>query len=312
MQGGLSMCHNKSMSDPMQVFNRRLVRCHRDRAAPALAEHDFLFREAAERLVDRLDDITRQFPVALDLGCHGGEVARALAGRGGIEQLIQCDLSPAMAARAAANGAPALACDEEALPFKAGSLDLVLSNLSLHWVNDLPGAFVQVRRVLKPDGLFLACMLGGATLQELRIALYEAETEIEGGLSPRMSPLADVRDLGNLLQRAGFALPVADFETVTVSYEHPLKLLADLRGMGETNANTARRTTLTRRATMMRAMEIYAEKFAGSDGRVPATFEIITLTAWAPAPDQPKPLRRGSATASLADALNSPKRAPGA
>ena len=292
----------------MQVFNRRSVRRHRDRAAPGLAAHDFLYREAAERLVDRLDDITRRFPLALDLGCHGGEVARALAGRGGIEQLIQCDLSPGMAAAA---GGLSLAADEEALPFRAGSLDLVLSNLSLHWVNDLPGAFVQVRQALKPDGLFLACMLGGATLHELRVALYEAETEVEGGLSPRVSPLADVRALGNLLQRAGFALPVADFETVTVSYEHPFKLLADLRGMGETNANTARRTTASRRATLMRAMEIYAEKFSGPDNRVPATFEIITLTAWAPAPDQPKPLQRGSATTSLADALSSPKRAPG-
>lgn len=296
----------------MQVFNRRSVRRHRDRAQPGLAGHDFLFREAAERLIDRLDDITRRFPLALDLGCHAGEVGHALAGRGGIERLIQCDLSPAMASAAAEQGGgPALAADEEALPFRAASLDLVLSNLSLHWVNDLPGAFVQVRQALKPDGLFLASMLGGATLQELRTALYEAEAEVEGGLSPRLSPLADVRDLGNLLQRAGFALPVADFETVTVSYEHPLKLMTDLRGMGEANANAARRTTFSRRATLMRALEIYAERFAGPDGRVPATFEIITLTAWAPAPDQPKSLKRGSATASLADALNAPKRAPG-
>ena len=285
----------------MKVFNRAAVRQHRDRAQPGLGEHDFLFREAAARLVDRLDDITRRFPLAVDLGCHGGEIADTLAGRGGIERLVNCDISADMAARA---GGTAICADEEALPFRAGSLDLVLSNLSLHWVNDLPGAFVQIRQALKPDGLFLACMLGGATLQELKTALYDAETEIESGLSPRLSPLADVRDLGNLLQRAGFALPVADFETVTVSYEHPLKLLADLRGMGETNAVASRRTTFSRRATLMRAVEIYQQRFAGADGRVPATFEIITLTAWAPAPDQPKPLPRGSGQNPLGAALS--------
>jgi len=296
----------------MTVFNRRAVADHRARAAPDLGAHDFLLRETAERLVDRLDDVKRGFPLALDLGCHGGEVAAALAGRGGIETLIQSDLAPAMAARAAGgNGRPALAADEEALPFAPGSLDLVISNLSLHWVNDLPGAFVQIRQALKPDGLLIASMLGGATLQELRHALYEAETEIEGGLSPRVSPLADVRDLGNLLQRAGFALPVADFETITVSYEDPLKLLRDLRGMGETNANAQRRTTFSRRATLLRALEIYVEKFTDADGRVPATFEVITLTAWSPAPDQPKPLRRGSGQVPLGDALNAPKRPPG-
>lgn len=286
----------------MTVFNRRTVRHHRDRAAAGLETYDFLFRESAARLVDRLDDITRAFPLTLDLGCHGGEVAAALEGRGGIEMLVHCDLSPAMAARADRPGR-AVAADEEALPFKPGTLDLVLSNLSLHWVNDLPGAFVQVRQALRPDGLFLASMLGGATLQELRAALYEAETEIEGGLSPRLSPLADVRDLGNLLQRAGFALPVADFETITVSYENPLRLMRDLRGMGETNAVAARRTTFSRRATLLRAVEIYIDRFADADGRVPATFEIVTLTAWAPAPGQPKPLARGSATTALGDAL---------
>jgi len=288
------------MAETMTVFNRRWKRQQRDRAAATLAEHDFLFRETAERLADRLDDVKRQFPLALDLGCHGGELKSALRGRGGIETLVSADLSPKMAALA---GTPALAADEEALPFAEASLDLVLSNLSLHWVNDLPGALVQIRRALKPDGLLLASMLGGTTLQELRAALYQAETEVEGGLSPRFSPLADVRDLGNLLQRAGFALPVADFEVITVSYETPLKLLADLRGMGESNANSERRTTFSRRATLLRAVEIYMENFADADGRAPATFEVITLTAWAPAPDQPKPLRRGSGQTPLGDAL---------
>ncbi len=291
------------MAETMTVFNRRAVRRHRDRAAANLAPHDFLFAETAERLVDRLDDVKRAFPLALDAGCHGGELSRALQGRGGVETLVAADLSPNMAKLAGQTGAPTLAADEEALPFAAASFDLVLSNLSLHWVNDLPGALVQIRQALKPDGLVLASMLGGATLHELRAALYEAEIEIEGGLSPRFSPLADVRDLGNLLQRAGFALPVADFETITVSYENPLKLLRDLRGMGETNANSERRVNFSRRATLFKAMEIYMDRFAGPDGRLPATFEVITLTAWAPAPDQPQPMAPGSGATPLGEAI---------
>ena len=292
------------MIESMNVFNRAAVRHHRDRAATKLSAHDFLFAESAERLADRLDDVTRSFPLALDLGCHGGELARALGGRGSIETLIQSDLSPALAALANEKGGPALASDEEVLPFAEMSLDLVLSNLSIHWVNDLPGMLVQVRQALKPDGLFLAAVLGGNTLHELRTSLFEAETEVEGGVSPRFSPLIDVRDLGNLMTRAGFALPVVDAETVTVSYSDPLKLLLDLRGMGETNANRDRRLTFTRRATLTRACEIYLETHADAAGRIPATFEIITMTAWAPDPSQQKPLRPGSAQSQLADALD--------
>ena len=292
------------MTESMNVFNRAAVRHHRDRAATNLSAHDFLFAESAERLADRLDDVTRSFPLALDLGCHGGELARALGGRGGIETLIQSDLSPALAALAHDKGGLALASDEEVLPFAEMSLDLILSNLSLHWVNDLPGMLVQVRQALKPDGLFLAAALGGNTLHELRTSLFEAETEVEGGVSPRFSPLIDMRDLGNLITRAGFALPVVDSETVTVSYSHPLKLLLDLRGMGETNANRDRRRTFTRRTTLIRACEIYLETHADAAGRIPATFEIITMTAWAPDPSQQKPLKPGSAHAQLADALS--------
>ena len=288
----------------MHVFNRAAVRRHRDRAAGNLADYDFLFRESAARLADRLDDVTRTFPLALDLGCHGGEVAGALDGRGGIETLIQADLSPGMAARAAGSSlGPVLAADEEALPFADASFDLVLSNLSLHWINDLPGALIQIRRALKPDGLFLASVFGGETLHELRTALYAAETEVEGGLSPRFSPLIDVRDLGNLLQRAGFALPVVDAETLTVSYETPLKLMRDLRGMGEANANVDRPKTFSRRTTLLRACEIYMERCAGPDGRVPASFDLLTMTAWAPDPSQQKPLKPGSAQSRLAEAL---------
>ena len=287
------------------VFDRRLVRRHRDRAAATLSGHDFLFRHAAEALIERLDDVTRRFPLALDLGCHGGEVVAALAGRSGIETLIQCDLSPAMARRAAGNGRPTLAADEEFLPVADGSLDLVLSNLSLHWVNDLPGALVQIRRALRPDGLFLATLLGAGTLAELRAALTEAELAVAGGASPRLSPFADLRDGAGLLQRAGFAMPVADLEPVTVTYETAFGLFADLRGMGETNAVAARNPAPPKRALWPKAARLYAERFAEADGRIPATFQIIHLAGWAPHESQAKPLRPGSAAARLADALGS-------
>ena len=298
------------MSDSFEVFNRQTVRRHRDRAAVGLDDHDFLFRASAERLCDRLLDVKRTFPMALDLGCHTGQLARVLCARvrrgdpgapGGIESLIQCDLSPAMAQRA---GPPALAADEEALPFAGETFDLIISNLSLHWVNALPGALAQIRRALKPDGLFLASMLGGETLRELRQALAEAEIAEEDGLSPRISPMAEVRDLGGLLLRAGFALPVADTDTLTVIYEEPMKLMADLHAMGEANATAESRKGFTRRGTLMAAATRYRELFAADGGRVPATFQIITLTGWAPDPSQQQPLTPGSAKARLADALD--------
>lgn len=283
------------------IFDRATVRRHRDRAAERLAEFDFLAREVAERLADRLDDVRRRFPVALALGCRGPLLAEALAGKGGIETLIQADLSPAMAARA---DGLRLALDDEALPIADHSVDLVISLLALHWVNDLPGALIQARRALKPDGLFLAALFGGETLHELRTALTAAEIAVEGGLSPRLSPMVSVEDAGNLLGRAGFALPVADVDSLTVSYGEPLKLMRDLSGMGESNAVAERRKTCSRRATLFSAVENYRAAQAGADGRIPATFQIITLTGWAPHPDQPKPLRPGSAEMSLSDALD--------
>lgn len=282
------------------MFDRRQVRRQRDRAACRFAEHSFLFAEVADRLADRLLDVKRTFPLAVELGCHGGVLARLLAGRGGIGRLVQCDLSPVMAAE---GGEFALAADEEALPFASRSFDLALSNLSLHWVNDLPGALVQINHALKPDGLLLATMFGGETLVELRRCLMDAEIELEGGASPRVSPFAEVRDAGSLLQRAGFALPVVDIDTITVTYQEPLLLLADLRGMGETNATVARRKTFTRRATLARAMELYQHRFADRDGRVTATFQVLTLTAWRPHESQQKPLARGSGKTNLADVL---------
>ena len=282
------------------IFDRRAVRAHRERAAPALADHDFLFNAVGEMLVDRLDDVRRDFPLALDLGCHGGQMGALLGGRGAIGGLVQCDLSYRMVRRA---GRLAVVADEEFLPFAEASFDLVLSCLSLHWVNDLPGSLIQIRRVLKPDGLFLGALFGAGSLGELRAALHQAEELEAASGAPRISPFADIRDAGALLQRAGFALPVADRDRLMVSYGDPYKLMRDLRGMGETNALGARRRNFTGRNTLAAAADHYTAMHGDADGRIPASFEILLLTGWAPHADQPKPAAPGSATARLADAL---------
>ncbi|MGE4219948.1 MAG: methyltransferase domain-containing protein [Alphaproteobacteria bacterium] len=292
----------------MTVFDRRRVLRHRERAAQRLADHDFLFREVAERLADRLQDVNRRFPVALDLGCHGGALSRLLSARDDIETLVRCDLSPAMARRA---GPPALAADEERLPFADGRFDLIASNLALHWVNDLPGALVQARLALKPDGLFVAAMLGGETLRELRECLLAAEAETTGGASPRVSPFAEIRDAGGLLQRAGFALPVADADRIAVTYPDAFRLMADLRGMGETNAVIESLRGFSRRDTLLRAAALYAERHADPDGRIRATFQVIYLHGWAPHASQQRPLQPGSAGGRLADALGVAERPAG-
>ena len=292
------------MADSMMVFDRTLVRRHRDRAAHALTGSDFLFRNGAERLADRLLDIARTFPFALDLGSHAGQLGALLRGHPKIGMLMQSDLSPALAILAhRATGCPTICADEELLPIAPQTLDLVLSNLSLHWVNDLPGALAQIRSSLRPDGLFLANMFGGETLRELRTALMEAESETAGGVAPRVSPFTDVRDAGNLLTRAGFALPVVDADNISVTYETMFKLMTDLRAMAETNAVIERSKKPTRRDTFLRAAEIYRRRFADQRGRLVATFQVITLTAWAPHGSQQKPLRPGSAASRLADAL---------
>jgi SAM-dependent methyltransferase len=197
-----------------------------------------------------------------------------------------------------------LVADEEILPFAHGAFDLIASCLTLHWVNDLPGALVQIRQALKPDGLFIAVLFGGTTLAELRQSFLAAEAEVESGASPRVAPFADVRDVGDLLLRAGFALPVAVTETLTVSYESPLKLARDLKGMGEANAHRGRRKGFTRRTTFARALALYVERFGDSEGRVPATFEMVTLTGWAPHASQQKPARRGSGTVPFKNAVS--------
>ena len=294
--------------DPLLVFDRAVLRRRRDRAARGWQNRAFLKREISGRLVERLDDVRRTFPDALDLGSHGDEIATALGERNTVGWLVRADLGHGFARLARG---PAVVADEEFLPFAAGSFDLVVSAMNLHWVNDLPGTLVQIRRILRPDGLLLGAMLGGATLWQLRQALAAAESEVEGGLSPRVSPFADLRDAAGLLQRAGFALPVADSETIDVEYENALALMRDLAAMGEGNLVVERRRGLARRSTLLRAAEIYSERFALPTGRVAASFEVLFLHGWAPHESQPKPLRPGSAAQRLADALGTNERSAG-
>jgi len=266
------------LSAPIALFDRRAWRLHRDRAARSGAA-DFLHAEVADRLFDRLDDVKRDFPLVLDLGAHHGAVSCGLKRRAGIEQLVTVDPAPAFLRRL---DEMRVVADPELVPFRGGSFDLSISALALHWVGDLPGTLVQLCWVLKPGGLLLAAMLGGNTLVELRTVLIEAELLEEGGASPRVSPATELADLAALLLRTGFAMPVADAEKITVTYPDALALMRDLRGMGETNALAARRRTPLRRATLARAAALYAERFGLADGRIPATFEILFLTGWAP------------------------------
>ena len=292
------------MADPITVFDRHILKLRRDRAASRASEFNFLFAETADRLADRLEDTTRNFPHAVDLGCHSGELAQILAASSRVETLHQADISYRYAKAARdLNGRSSMVADEEFLPFAEGSLDLILSNLSLHWVNDLPGMLLQARRALKSDGLFLASMLGGETLKDLREALMTAEAEEEGGVSPRVSPFVDVKDAGALLQRSGFALPVVDADDITIDYPDALKLMRDLSGMGESNIVAKRSKKFTKRSTLARAAAIYHERHGREEGRVHAKFQVIYLTGWAPDESQPKPLRRGSGQVSLVDFL---------
>ena len=278
------------------IFDRRLLRA-RHRRAVAAGPETFLLDRAAADLAERLNAVLRRFDLVLDLGTPGD--GATLAGVPTVGRII--------AARAALpekeGTTKFVMADEEALPFAPAAFDLVVSALSLQFVNDLPGTLVQIRRVLKPDGLFVAALAGGATLSELRESFAIAESEIDGGVSPRVAPFADVRDLGALLQRAGFALPVTDVDRITVRYGTVFALMHDLRRMGATNTLIDRRRVPLRRATLFRMAEIYAERFADPDGRLRATFEIVWLAGWAPHPSQQQPLKPGSARARLADAL---------
>lgn len=286
-------------SGPPIVFDPALRRQRRARLArrpaDAAAHADFLFAEAADRLADRLQDVMHKFPSVLEVGSRAGTLAPVIRPLNGIEDIVTCDLAPGFG--------PAVAACEDLLPFQDHSFDLVVSNLALHQVNDLPGALIEAKRVLKPDGLFLACLLGGETLTELRQCLNEAEMEADGGLSPHVAPMADLRDMGALLQRADFALPVADQDHLTVSYDNAFKLMADLKAMGENNLLAERRRKPMGRGVFMKAAALYQDRFAGPDGRITATFDLIWLTGWSPHESQQKPLKPGSAKSRLADAL---------
>jgi SAM-dependent methyltransferase len=284
------------------VFDRTLLRA-RQRRARALGAETFLIERVAADVGERLGAVLRDFPVAADIGTPTDAVRDVLSGDTRIGMLI--------AARAVPGEGLAVAADEEALPFLDGSLDLAVSALALQFVNDLPGALIQIRRALKPDGLFLAALLGGDTLTELRQSFAEAESEVEGGVSPHIAPFADVRDLGALLQRAGFALPVTDVERLTVRYSSPFILMSELRRMGATNVLTERRRKPLRRATLNRMAEFYARRFADRDGKVRATFDVVWLSGWAPHESQQKPLRPGSAKTRLADALGTTEMGTG-
>ncbi len=294
------------MSQGPIIFDRRLLRARQQRAR-ALGPETFLLDRVAEELAERLMAVLRRFERAVDLGTPTDAVAHALAASGKVETIVAA--TPDAAQRDAS--LLRVAADEEALPFADGSLDLVVSALALQFVNDLPGALIQIRRALKPDGLLLAALIGGESLSELREAFAQAESEIEGGVSPRVAPFADLRELGALLQRAGFALPVVDSDRLTVRYQSVLALMRDLRRMGATNALSERRRSSLKRATLARMAEIYAQRFADADGRLRASFEVVWLSGWAPHESQQKPLKPGSAAQRLADALGTKEQSAG-
>jgi SAM-dependent methyltransferase len=281
---------------PPLIFDRAAYRNHRVRAA-AIPSDLFLADEAAQALALRVAAVNRKFQFGLDLGSRDTcfPTVRPLA-----TEWVRAGLDAA-----GRSNVPEVVATEEAQPFGEEVFDLVVSVLSLHAVNDLPGALLQIRRSLKPDGLFVGALFGEETLSELRRSLGESEAELRGGVSPRVFPFSDVRSLGGLLQRAGFALPVTDIERTTVRYSDPLKLFHDLRAMGETNALRERAQTLMGKTLLGTALENYCARNGGDDGRVTATFDIVYLTGWAPHESQQKPLRPGTAIRSLADELGS-------
>jgi len=301
-------------SGPLQVFDRRSKVRHKIVAACAddADEYDYLKDEVAERMVDRMSDVSRTFEKALDIGCgSGAHVAHAIARtlpKNKVKELIQTDVAEEVLARAKrrceANDIPCRefrVMDEENIPFEHNQFDVVTSSLALHWVNDLPGSLVQINRILKPDGLFLGAMFGGETLSELRISMQLAEEEIWNGISPHVSPLARIRDAGSVLGRGGFVLTAIDTDDIIVQFQDLPRLMKHLKGMGENNAAVGRRTYFGRRA-FQRTSEIYKEQFRSPDGDgILATFQVIYMIGWKQSESQPRALERGSATARLKD-----------
>lgn len=296
------------MAGPIQLFDRTLLDARRRRAlAQPQAGADFLLNAAVDDLADRLCAVKREFPIAVDLASPLPRLAGRLSDIPQVGRVIRVDrlADPLAGLQADVVG------DPEFLPFRDASLDLVVSALAFHWAADIPGVLTQIRRALKPDGLMIANLLGGETLHELRECLTIAEVELTGGASPRIAPFAELRQLGALLQRTGFALPVIDQDRLTVRYDNAVKLMHDLRAMGATNTLVERNRTPASRRLFLRTAEIYAERFSDPDGRIRATFDIVSLSGWAPHESQQKPLRPGSAKARLADALGVTERPAG-
>jgi SAM-dependent methyltransferase len=282
------------------LFDADLVTARRERALKARDEKaTFLLDIAGRELADRLAVVERRFETAVELHGGTGAAAREALATGKIGSISRIETSKAFAG----NGEEITAAAIDDVPLQPESINLVISPLSLHLVNDTPGTLIRIRRALKPDGLFLAAIPGAGTLAELRDVLLSAEAEMTGGASPRVIPFADVRDIGALLQRAGFALPVVDAETYTVRYDSLFPLMRDLRAMGMTNPLAGRSRTPLTRAFFVRAAELYAERYSDPDGRIRATFSIVYASGWAPHESQQKPLKPGSAKVRLADAL---------
>jgi SAM-dependent methyltransferase len=290
------------MNAPPLVFDRRLLAMRRTRIARAPS--DFLLRHVAGDVIERLGVVQRRFEVAADIGSPLPALAEALASSGQADRVLW--LAPP--GSAAPPGIDTVVGDEETLPFAAASLDLAVSALALQFVNDLPGVLAQIRTALRPDGLFLAAFVGGESLQELAEVFASAESEVTGGASPRVAPFVEVRAAGGLLQRAGFALPVVDQDRLTVRYDDAIALMRDLRAMGAANPLAERAHHPLRRAVLARAAADYARRFADADGRIRATFDIISMSGWVPHESQQKPLRPGSARVRLADALGAAAR----
>ena len=289
---------------PQSLIDDAAYILRRDRAAPRFDEFDFLKQAVTERILDRVDTIRRDLPHVLDIGCHNGVLTEALLASPKITSVSAMDPSPVMAALTKERcGVDAVAAPFDAIPFEGVQFDGIFSAFALHWANDLPGVLIQLRQRLKPDGVMMVALAGGETLAGLRAALASAEAEVSGGMSPRVLPMGDIRDMGGLISRAGLTMPVADSDTITVTYNNLFSLMADLRGMGEANALHGRVKRMTSKSVFMRAAEIYQQRFATEDGRIKVDFEIVTLTGWAPDASQPKPLKPGSANHSLASAL---------
>ncbi|XP_048392932.1 arginine-hydroxylase NDUFAF5, mitochondrial isoform X1 [Stegostoma tigrinum] len=291
---------------PMNVFDRKMKRRQKNWASsiPGSERYDYLKEEVGSRVVDRVFDIVRTFPLALDIGCGKGYIAENL-NKETVQTLFQVDIAENVLKRPIETEIPIyrVLADEEFLPFKENTFDLILSSLSLHWVNDLPCAFKQIHSSLKPDGVFVGAMMGGETLYELRCSLQLAELEREGGFAPHISPFTAVTDLGNLLEQAGFTMLTVDIDEILVNYPGIFEIMEDLQGMGESNCAWSRKPLL-HRDTMLAAAAIYKEMYGNDDGSVPATFQILYMIGWKPHESQAKPAQRGSATLSFGDLGN--------